>query len=237
MSDRVLIITGYTDEFRTEASAADNTMADLVDYTLPSKQRYAKKHGYDLLSMRSLGKDTHGIFSYSEIGFQRALRTFEMLGSYDIVMWLDADSIITNYNYKIEDFIGKSNKIFYASYDWHGYSNFSCGNFIIRKTSNTQNFINAFYSIGSSLTGAVREEQNTLNIMHVHTNLKNEFEVLEHRFLSSIPPQEMYESRWTAPRPIVGKWNEECFLAHLTGASNASRIEILNNNFNGYLTK
>jgi hypothetical protein len=47
----------------------------------------------------------------------------------------------------------------------------------------------------------------------------------------------MYESRWTAPRPIVGKWNEECFLAHLTGASNASRIEILNNNFNGYLTK
>jgi hypothetical protein len=212
-------------------------MEEVFELSLPSKQRYAKKHGYDLLSMRSLGKDMRGIFSYSEIGFQRALRTFEMLGSYDIVMWLDADSIITNDNYKIEDFIGKSNKIFYASYDWHGYSNFSCGNFIIRKTSNTQNFINAFYSIGSSLTGAVREEQNTLNIMHMHTNLKNEFEVLEHRFLSSIPSQEMYESRWIASRPIVGKWNEECFLIHLTGACNMHRIEILKNNFKDYLIK
>lgn len=235
MNQRILIITGYTDEFRTEISASDNTMADLVDLTLPSKQRYAKKHGYDLLSMRSLGCDSHGIFGRNEIGFQRALRSFEMLLSYDVVMWLDVDSIITNDEYTIENFIGDSNYTFYASYDWHGYSNFSCGNFIIKKTSNVQDFINAFYSIGSSLSGPGREEQNTLNIMHMHTHFKNEFKILEHKFLSSIPTQEMYGSRWVAARPIVGQWNDQCFLAHLTGASNKDRIEILNNNFERYL--
>jgi hypothetical protein len=236
MSQRILIITGYTDEFRTEISASDNTMADLVDLTLPSKQRYAKKHGYDLLSMRSLGCDIHEIFGRNEIGFQRALRSFEMLLSYDVVVWLDADSIITNDELKIEDIIGDSKYTFYASYDWHGYSNFSCGNFIIRKTPNVQDFINAFYSVGSSLSGPGREEQNTLNIMHMHTHFKNEFKILEHKFLSSIPTQEMYGSRWVAARPIVGQWNQGCFLAHLTGASNKGRIEILNNNFERYLS-
>lgn len=235
MNSRVLIITDYTDEFRTEVSASDNTMADLVEYTLPSKQRYAKKHGYDLLSIRSLGSDFHGVFNKNEIGFQRALRCFEMLISYDIVMWLDADSIITNHDYKIEDFVADYKHTFYASYDWHGYSNFSCGNFIIRKTPSIQQFINKFYSIGSSLSGAGREEQNTLNLMHIHTEFKDEFKVLEHRFLSSIPTEEMYGNRWIAPRPIVGRWNEQSFILHLTGASNRGRIEILNNHFERYL--
>ena len=235
MSKRVAIITGYTDQFRSEISASDNSMADLMEYTLPSKQRYAKKHGYDLLSVRSLGSDIHGIFASNEIGFQRALRTFELLLSYDIVMWLDADSVITNDNYKIEDFIGECNHTFYASCDWHGCSNFSCGNFIIRKTPNIQNFINTFYSIGSSLTGPIREEQTTLNIMHINTDLKNEFKILEHKFLSSIPTQEMYQDKWIAPIQIIGTWNEKCFLVHLTGASNKSRIEILNNHFERYL--
>jgi hypothetical protein len=235
MSPRVVIVTGYTDEFRTEASAADNTMGDLVKYTLPSKQRYAEKHGYDLLSIRSLGSDLRGKFSRNELGFQRVLRTFELLLSYDIVMWLDADSVITNHDYKIENFIGDYNCTFYASYDWHGHSNFSCGNFIIKKTSNIEKFINTFYSVGSSLSGSVREEQNTLNIMHIHTDLKNEFKILEHKFLSSIPTEEMYETRWVAPRPIVGRWNDECFIAHVAGASNRGRIEIINNNFKKYL--
>jgi hypothetical protein len=235
MSSRVLIVTGYTDEFRTEASAADNTMADLIKYTLPSKQRYVEKHGYDLLSLRSLGSDVHGIFNNNEIGFQRFLRTVEMLVSYDIVMWLDADSIITNDNYKIEDFIKSFDCTFYASFDWHGYTNFSCGNFIIRKTKNIQNFMNAFYHIGSKLTGPGREEQNTLNIMNMYTDLKNEFEILDHKYLSSIPTQEIYQNKWIAPVPIVGNWNDECFLLHLTGASNKDRIEILNNHFNRYL--
>jgi hypothetical protein len=236
MRNRVLIITGYTDDFRSGESIADNTMADLVDYTLPSKERYARKHGYDLLSVRSLGSDVHGLFGSQEIGFQRVLRTFEMLISYNTVMWLDADSIITNDNYRIEDFIGDADKTFYASYDWHGYNNFSCGNFIINKTQNIQKLINAFYSIGTSITGPAREEQTTLNVIHMQTDLKDEFKILEHKFLSSIPTQEMYGNRWVPPVPIFGNWNEGCFLAHLTGPSNKDRIEILNNNFERYLS-
>ena len=136
---RVLLLTGTTDILRSP-NETDNTMEEVFDLTLPSKQRYAKKYGYDLLSLRSFGSDKQNIFKDKHLGFLRALRAFEMLEHYNIVMWIDADSIITNDNFSINDFQIDENHSFYASWDWNnvGHS-FSTGNFIIHKTKNTNN--------------------------------------------------------------------------------------------------
>ena len=103
MNKRVLVLTGTTDILR-QPNETDNTMEEVFDLTLPSKQRYVKKYGYDLLSLRSFGKDRQNRFTESDIGFLRVLRAFELLENYDIVMWIDADSIITNHNFSIDDF-------------------------------------------------------------------------------------------------------------------------------------
>lgn len=54
MSKRTLIITGTTD-FGRNPDSTDNTMEEVFDLTLPSKEKYAQKHGYDFLAMRSFG--------------------------------------------------------------------------------------------------------------------------------------------------------------------------------------
>ena len=78
MSKRVLVLTGTTDILR-QPNETDCTMEEVFDLTLPSKQRYVKKHGYDLLSLRSFGKDKQNRFTEFDLGFLRVLRTFEML--------------------------------------------------------------------------------------------------------------------------------------------------------------
>ena len=83
---KVLIITGTTDIGRPEDSN-DSSHEELFELTLPSKQKYAKKRGYDLLIMRSFGDSyPYGLtkndtaWPYNEhIGFLRAITAFEML--------------------------------------------------------------------------------------------------------------------------------------------------------------
>jgi len=232
---RVLLLTGTTDMLRSP-NETDNTMEEVFDLTLPSKQRYAKKYGYDLLSLRSFGSDKHNIFKDTHIGFLRTLRAFEMLYNYDTVMWIDADSIITNYNFSVDDFQIDENHSFYASWDWNniGYS-FSTGNFIIHKTKNTNNFFNSFLSTGKQVvdsnTGG--EEQTTLNSLY--NTHKNDIKILEHKFLGSIPSKNMFMGIWDGRPETKVPWSEESFLVHLTGITNKNRIEVAKTTFKDYL--
>ena len=145
MINRVLLITGTTDIVR---NPEDLSMTEVFDLTLPSKQRYAKKHGYDLLSLRSFGEDKNKVFGSKKIGFLRVVCCFEMLQYYDTVMWIDADAIITNHNYKIEDFIN-GDPTLTVSWDWDGKNTFSTGNFILRNTEKTKELFNMFLRVGT----------------------------------------------------------------------------------------
>lgn len=233
---RVLVLTGTTDILRS-SSETDNTMEEVFDLTLPSKQRYAKKHGYDLLSLRSFGSDKRNIFKDNHIGFLRALRTFEMLEHYDIVMWIDADSIITNDNFSINDFQIDENHSFYASWDWNniGYS-FSTGNFIIHKTKNTNNLFNSFLRTGKQIVdnNTWGEEQTTLNFLYNSTH-KNDIKILEHKYLHTIPNKKMFRGIWDGRAETKFPWSEESFLVHLTGVPNKNRIEVAQTTFKDYL--
>ena len=227
---KVLLITGTSDVNRTP-NETDNTMEEVFDATLPSKQRYAKKHGYDLLSIRNFGEDLRRGFKQSQIGFLRAVRTFDMLKYYDIVMWIDADSIITNQDLKIEDFKLEPNYVFYASYDWHGNNSFSSGNFIVQNTPYTKDFINDFYNVAKFFP----EEQQTLNGMYFNTNYRNVMKILEHSYLGAVPSVEIYAEQWQGRRPIVSPWKQGDFLLHITGIPNYARLRILKTHFSEYL--
>lgn len=227
---RVLILTGTTDINRS-STETDNTMEEVFDLTLPSKQRYAKKHGYDLLAIRDFGVDTRYGFKPSDIGFLRALRTFQMLISYDIIMWIDADSLITNPDMKITDFETNPDITFYASYDWHGRNSFSAGNFIVQNTKYSNEFLDAFFKIAKYFP----EEQMTLNAMYANDAFKPTMKILEHKYLGAAPSVEMYAEQWVGRRPIVAPWSDGAFLVHITGIPNYARINILKQHFSKYL--
>jgi hypothetical protein len=233
---RVLVLTGTTDILRSPTET-DNTMQEVFDLTLPSKQRYAKKHGYDLLSLRSFGSDKYNIFKDSNIGFLRVLRAFEMLEYYDIVMWIDADSIITNHNFSINNFEIDENYSFYASWDWNNIGRtFSTGNFIVNKTKNTNNLFNLFLTTGKQVVdnNTWGEEQTTLNFLYNSTH-KNDIKILEHKFLGSIPSKNMFRGIWDGRSEPLFPWSEDSFLVHIGGIPNKNRIEVAQTTFKDYL--
>ena len=214
----------------------DNKMVEVFDLTLPSKQRYCKKHGYDLLSLRSFGDGEIYGFKESDIGFLRAARSFEMLKVYDIVMWLDADAIITN-DIPLDDFPIEE-KTFCASYDWAWKESFSTGNCIIQRTQESHKFFEVFLQLGRQCSGRKMQDQEVLNYMDKHTPLKNTMKSLEHKFLNAVPSFITETPTWKADNNrtgIVSPWDEHCFLAHLTGCTNYDRIVLLNDKFSDFL--
>lgn len=236
MKNRVLLLTGTTDMLR-KADETDNTMEEVFDLTLPSKQRYTKKHGYDIMSMRSFGSDKHNRFKDTDLGFIRVLRAFEMLEYYDYVMWIDADSIITNENFTINDFQTDNQTCFYASWDWTGKTTFSTGNFIVHKGPNFNNLFDAFLKVSKYVidTNQWGWEQTTMNLIYNRTDLKNDIKILDHHFLGAIPNRELFRGIWNGrPEPRY-PWSSDCFLSHITGIPNKNRIDVLKNSFGEYL--
>lgn len=240
MNKRVLILTGTTDIHVLHKNLNDSkTMQEVFELTLPSKQRYAMKYGYDLLTMRSFGNDDRNNFKDSQLGCLRLYRTFQMLENYDVVMWLDGDAIVTNDVYSIEDFLAKAkDKVFYASYDWVWKESFSTGNFIIQRTKQTTELFHMFLNIGKQVADHMMSEQLAMNWIHKNTSLSNTFGILEHKYLNGVPEFLVETPTWKADnnrRGIISPWNKDCFLAHLTGCSNQDRVSVLTEKFKEFL--
>lgn len=233
---KVLVLTG-TSEILRIPEETDNTFEEVFDLTLPSKQRYAKKHGYDLLALRSFGSDSNRLFDDTELGFLRELRAFEMLSYYDIVMWIDADSIITNDNYSINDFQLDEDHCFYASWDWPGKRTISTGNFIVQKCNSTNQMFNLFLQVGKHVkdTNQWGSEQTTMNIIHKQTDMGKHIKVLDHKFLGSIPSKQMFKGIWDQRADPPHPWTNDSFLCHITGVPNKNRIDVINTSFERFI--
>lgn len=239
---KVLIITGYADISKSKNSN-DESHEELFELTLPSKQKYAKKHGYDLLTMRSFGDSyPYGLvkndtpWPYNEyIGFLRAITAFEMLFIYETVFWIDSDSIITNHDYDLNTFGINSKKTFYASYDWLWKTSFSTGNFIVHRTPMWREFFQLFLTFSQNFKNDPCQEQATLNFIHKNTKMSELIQVLDHKYLGGVPKELENTNSWHDRPRINWPWDESCFLAHFTGLPNNERIRIIKNNFSQYI--
>lgn len=228
MNKRVLILTGASDILYPNESPS---YVELSDKTLASKERYAKKHGYDIMTLRSFGSDFKFGFSDTNVGHLRAIRAFESLEYYDIVMWVDADAVITNENLAISEFPIQEDVIFYASYDWMGRGSFSTGNFILQRTNQINEFFNVFLQISKQ----TNDEQHAFNIMYAQTPLRSIMRVLDWGYLNAVPSQVMESSCWRDRQRISYSWKPGDFLAHLTGITIPDRFDILEKHFKEYL--
>lgn len=236
MNNRVLIVTGTTDILRSDIET-DARMQEVFDMTLQSKIRYSKSHQYDLITLRSLGSDPTGTFGEKDLGFLRVIRCFQYLNFYECIMWIDADALITNYNYRIEDFELENEVCLYTSWDWNGRNSLNSGNFIIKKNNHINDFINAFMAIGKQVMerNIWGGEQTTFNHMKSLPEFKNNIKILEHKYLNSAPSREMYSKAWEGRNDIPYPWSKDSFLVHLTGVSNNDRLRILKENFKEYI--
>jgi hypothetical protein len=245
MSKRVLVMTGFTDSIKgvLDPKHEDSPMEDLYELTLPSKEKYARRHGYDFLSIRNFGCDQKNKLNVQlgnpqfQVGKLRAYRAFRLLNEYDVVMWLDADSIVTNIEYGIDHFGINDSQSFYASYDWEWKNSFSTGNFILNKTEGSQQLFNVFYDSADKFP----EEQSAMNRIYKENpmNMRKEICILDHEYLGAVPNISMYTSvgAWGKERrPPPYPWKSGDFLLHVTGSLNSQRIAILTTYFKEYLS-
>lgn len=168
-------------------------------------------------------------------GFLRAIVAFEMLFAYETVFWIDADSIITNYDYELSTFGINSKKTFYASYDWLWKTSFSTGNFIVHRTPMWREFFQFFMMIKQNFKNHSCEEQATLNFIYDRTKMSETMQVLDHKYLGGVPKELENTNSWHDRPRINWPWDESCFLAHFTGLPNNERIGIIKNNFFQYI--
>jgi hypothetical protein len=240
-SSKTLLMTGVSDILPPKNN--DVPMEEVFKLTLPSKQRYAEKHGYDLLTMRSFGSGKEYGFKDTNVGLLRMVRAFEMLKHYDVVMWIDADAIITNDKFTIKDsFNLNQDHCFYASYEWAEWcvphQTFSTGNFILQRTKDTETLFSTFLEVGKNHIEGFGEEQNAMNWIYKNTTLVGTMKILEHLYLNAVP-YAMYMDRIRCYNDIHQKiyspWKDTDFLAHIGGLPNKNRINILNTHFKNYL--
>jgi hypothetical protein len=175
------------------------------------------------------------------IGFSRFIYALELLNHYDFVVWIDGDSIITNDNYSIHDFITDESNFFF-SYDWmtnpqHS-STLSSGNFILRSDQNIEFLAENFLHIAQYYLNNVLQEQGTLSHMFSLPEFSNYFKILPQKYLNSVPTCVYESEKWKDPnRPPIfhlAEWNQDSFLAHLTGVPNKERVNMIQNNFKKY---
>lgn len=240
---RVLLLTG-----------SDSNMYDVLDLTIPSKLKYVRKYGYDFMTISSFKKyPEYNINSDNDLidlGFSRTIYMFQMLEHYDIIMWLDSDSIITNNSYNIETFLTEDHCLFF-SYDWAvspdgstNFSGFNGGNFIMQSTKDINELFSGFVNSAQQYLSDVGSDQACFNAMYKFTEFKKYIKILDHKYLNSVPESILTTSVWGSDpnrsgpnrtHKIVNPWSEDSFMAHLTGCTAEDRIQLLNSHFKKYL--
>jgi hypothetical protein len=181
----------------------------LADITLPRLKEYCRRHKYDLQVEEYRGP-------LEVIGWERFARVYDLLFTYDRVMWCDADVLITNPSTKLENFSGAIT----MSADLNGANT---GIFIARKIDLVQQL---FFVIN----GQYGHE-------HFGNHQWGEQAALIH--LAAMPPyrdlvtwvaQEKLNaylhSAYGWPDFVQGKWEMGMFALQFAGMKLSSRIEL-----------
>lgn len=202
---RRLVLTGY-----------DDAMACVGELTAPRHQEYADFHDCDFHCIRDFHKD-------NSPSWQTGERVAEQLKSYDMVIWLGADVIVTNlYLEPFDQFRPGLN----ASQDWANNAtepfHFSMGSYAATKESlplwnaalaKAGVWANKPLWEQSALQEACREDPQLFSLVTVFPR----------RFFNAVP----YGFHENIPEP----WQPGDWLCHLTGSGNERRLGFIRSYF------
>lgn len=196
-----LVLTGY-----------DDKMASIGDLTVRGKKKYAERWGFDFKCHRDYSPDTHP--AWQKLGIVRSA-----LLSHKLVLWLDADILVTNPDVDFVQEIAKEHMGFTFSYDWEFTDPdlFTSCAFTVMSCPRSFRFLDEAmkqtrFSVVTSCTWD-QEAMRTVNRMG--GEWAETVRVLPHRELASVP---------TEVQRSVSPWQPGDFLCHLGGIPNEWRV-------------
>lgn len=203
-----------------------------------NKRKYCEKHGYDLLVKT---KD----FSCKHLGFAKIQLILDLLKTnrYDWLYWCGSDTMITNYNIKLEDLID-TDYSFIISYDvW----DFNSDSFLIRNSEQAIEYfehIMSLYDIyvdsdGNAINFGMKlpdggnrawaEQGAVIDLYQQYDKYKSIIKPMHQKFMNSYL-YNLYPSPWHQKaldcKGNPGQWTSGDFLIHWPGMSNENRISL-----------
>jgi hypothetical protein len=208
----ILVLTGYTDN-----------MAEVGDRCAASQRAYAERRGYKHETVRTYHDRTHP--SHQKLEF-----ITERIGSYDGIMWMDADSYVTG-DMDLEP-LRYGQQVMDISIDWCApmpddltSTYVSAGNFIVWNKPSTVFFLDIWRSHSERFAvrqvccweqDGLRSAMNAIPTFNgrVRRHPRRTFNAVHHTCVNRNFPD-------SAPMP----WQPGDFILHLT---NVDRVAILN---------
>lgn len=196
---------------------------ELAKVSLPNIVRYCIKHDYRWNIQRI--KEPYDAFDKI-----RNIQKIFSDNSAHVVMSMDCDSIITNYNIKVESFLDDEND-FYITKDCNA---INAGVFIVKNTEWGNNFVNKVYDYEERYRQSGCE-QNAIE-RYIGIFGEDKIKYLSYPSINSYPLNEYYPSygRWGYKEGDViekpdNEWHEGDFILHAPGLPLEKRLSILKN--------
>jgi hypothetical protein len=208
---KTLILTGY-----------DDAMAVIGDVTTPSKRAYAERQGYDFHCERDYDPASHP-------SWQKIRLFYDLLPLYDAILWLDADTLVTNPEIRVEDLIGDHAGLT-LSRDWSGCTeedypkHFSMGNFVMTDSPESYRLLDLMGSRTRWANQPLWEQQAMQEVYLYAPEIRPYVQILDRRAMNSVP--------W---KGAESTWQPGDFVCHFTGIPNAQRLRDMAELFPGLI--
>lgn len=199
-ADRCLVLTGY-----------DDAMAEVGDRVSRTHERYAAKWGFRFVRHRSYQGGEHP-------SWQKLRIVTSYLRDCDVLLWLDADTVVTNEGFDFRSLEPRAGIL--ASADWNcsDGTRFSAGNYVAYAGDRTFDLLSAAQTL-RQYAGRPNWDQDAMQDLSLRAWWEGVVTILPNRALNSVPVQ--------AQPTAVAPWQPGDFLCHLTGIPNARRLDML----------
>ncbi|MES2382376.1 MAG: hypothetical protein V4538_15120 [Bacteroidota bacterium] len=189
----------------------------LADITVEVMRQYCDKHGYHL--------NINVIEDNERYHFVKTKDTRKLLDEFDVVMGIEADCLLTNFNIKVEDFLDEENELYITT----DFTNINFGVFIVKSSDPTKRLFD-WINAQKDMFGDEQE------IFEANRNIEKT-KVVKHPCFNSIPYSPYYAPDFGKmhykPGDEVyickeneGHWMPGNFICHLPGKNMQDRITI-----------
>lgn len=198
----ITILTAYDDNFK-----------DIAELNIPILQKYCDKNKYNLIIKKIV--DFNKPASWFKI--QAILEQFNK-SNCENLLWIDADTLILEQNFKIENII-KKDKFFYLSKDANG---INCGVFIMSNVKIMREFLSHVDLLSSKYMNHIWWEQAAIMEL-IEKNILNINQYIEY-----IPQNILnaYDKNLVHTNDD-GYVCNDTFILHLPSINNKKRYEII----------
>jgi len=193
-------------------TGADAAMASIADLTSANHRAYALRHEYEFERVTEYPRSCHP--SWHKLALLQ-----ERLPDYKAILWLDADTVITNPSIPVR-FIIAGNGLT-VSTDWtypapeDEIKHFSLGNFIFTNCPGSFDLLSAASMRGEWRNTPLWEQQAIQEEYRANPEIRQHVHILPRRKLNAVPATR----DTTGPEP----WEAGDFLCHMTYLPNDTR--------------